>query len=248
MIYLKTPYQIDCIEYVNKLGAEFLELCYDHIKIGVATFELEELSIKFCEKYNVRPSFYKYSGFPHRLCVSINDEIVHGFPSSYVVKDGDIVSVDFGVEKDGYFSDAAFTKIVGKVPKNVAKLVKTTEECLYRGIDQAVADNRLFDISLAIQTHANSKNFDTIRKFVGHGVGLQVHEQPQVPNYVSIGVNWKLRPGMVLAIEPMLVEGSYETKVHSNNWTVFTADGKMAAHFEHSIAILDTGPKILSKL
>jgi methionyl aminopeptidase len=248
MIYLKTPHQIDRIEYVNKLGAEFLEMCYDHIKSGIATVELEELSITFCEKYNVKPSFYKYHGFPHRLCVSINDEIVHGFPDGYIIKDGDIVSVDFGVEKDGYFSDAAFTKVVGEVHSNTKELVETTEECLYKGIEQAAPGNRLFDISRSIQLHAAQHNFDTIREFVGHGVGLKVHEPPQVPNYVSIGTNWKLRPGMVLAIEPMLVEGSYEIKTHLNNWTIFTADGKMASHFEHSIAILETGPKILSKL
>jgi methionyl aminopeptidase len=170
MIYLKTPYQIDRIEYVNKLGAEFLEICYDCIKSGTITLELEELSIKFCEKYSVKPSFYKYRGFPHRLCVSINDEVVHGFPGGYVIKDGDIVSVDFGVERDGYFSDAAFTKTVGKVPKNVEKLVKTTEECLYKGIEQAVVGNRLFDISLAIQTYTIRQNFDVVREFVGHGV------------------------------------------------------------------------------
>jgi methionyl aminopeptidase len=248
MIYLKTPDQIDRIEYVNKLGAEFLNDCYNYIKLGIATLELEELAVKFCEKNKVKPSFYKYHGFPHRLCVSINDEIVHGFPDEYLIKNGDIVSVDFGIEKEGYFSDSAFTKIVGKVPKNIKKLVETTEECLYKGIKQAVPGNRLFDISKTIQTHAIQNNFDTIREFVGHGVGLKLHEQPQVPNYVSIGTNWRLRPGMVLAIEPMLVEGSYEIKIHPNNWTVFTADGKMSAHFEHSIAILDTGPKILSKL
>jgi methionyl aminopeptidase len=248
MIYLKTPDQIDRIEYVNKLGAEFLNDCYNYIKLGIATLELEELAVKFCEKNKVKPSFYKYHGFPHRLCVSINDEIVHGFPDEYLIKNGDIVSVDFGIEKEGYFSDSAFTKIVGKVPKNIKKLVETTEECLYKGIKQAVPGNRLFDISKIIQTHAIQNNFDTIREFVGHGVGLKLHEQPQVPNYVSIGTNWRLRPGMVLAIEPMLVEGSYEIKIHPNNWTVFTADGKMSAHFEHSIAILDTGPKILSKL
>jgi methionyl aminopeptidase len=248
MIYLKTPYQINCIEYVNKLGAEFLELCYDYIKIGTITSELEELSIKFCEKHNVKPSFYKYRGFPHRICVSINDEIVHGFPGGYVIKNGDIVSVDFGIERNGYFSDAAFTKIVGKVPKNVKKLVKTTEECLYKGINKAISGNRLFDISLAIQAHTIDQNFDVVREFVGHGVGLKVHEPPQVPNYVSIGTNWKLRPGMVLAIEPMLVESSYKTKICPNNWTVSTADEKMAAHFEHSIAILETSTKILSKL
>jgi methionyl aminopeptidase len=248
MIYLKTPEQINCIEYVNKLGAEFLEMCYDHIKPGVITYELEELAIKFCEKNKVKPSFYKYRGFPNQMCVSINDEVVHGFPNDYIIKNGDIISIDFGIEKNGYFSDAAFTKIVGKVPKNVKKLVKVTEECLYKGIEQAIPGNRLFDISLAIQAYAIQHNFDTIRDFVGHGVGLQVHEPPQVPNYVSIGTNWKLRPGMVLAIEPMLVEGSYKIKVRPNNWTVFTADKKMAAHFEHSISILDTGPKILSKL
>lgn len=248
MIYLKTPSQIDKIENVNKLGAEFLNICYEYIKASVATIELEELAIKFCEKNKVRPSFYKYMGFPHRLCVSINNEIVHGFPNGYVIKEGDIVSIDFGLEKSGYFSDAAFTKIIGKVPKNTKKLVRITKECLYKGIEQSVLGNRLFDISRAIQSHAVRNNFDTVREFVGHGVGLKVHELPTVPNYVSIGINWRLRPGMVLAIEPMLVEGSYEIKTHPNNWTIFTADGKMAAHFEHSIAILETGPKILSKL
>lgn len=248
MIYLKTPYQINCIEYVNKLGAEFLELCYDCIKVDTITSELEELSIKFCEKHNVKPSFYKYCGFPHRVCVSINDEIVHGFPGRYVIKNGDIVSVDFGIERNGYFSDAAFTKIVGQVPKNVKKLVKTTEECLYKGINKAISGNRLFDISLAIQAYTIDQNFDVVREFVGHGVGLKVHEPPQVPNYVSIGTNWKLRPGMVLAIEPMLVESSYKLRTHPNNWTISTADGGMSSHFEHSIAILETSTKILSKL
>jgi len=248
MIYLKTPDQINSIEYVNKLGAEFLSMCYGCIKSGIAAFELEELAILFCEKNKVKPSFYWYQGFPHRLCVSVNDTVVHGFPDAYIIKNGDIVSIDFGVEKDGYFSDAAFTKIVGKVPKNTKKLVKTTEECLYKGVEQAVPGNRLFDISKAIQTHAVQNNFDVIREFVGHGVGLKVHEPPQIPNYVSIGTNWKLRTGMVLAIEPMLVEGSYEVLISPNDWTVFTADGKMASHFEHSIAILDAGPKILSKI
>lgn len=248
MIYLKTPAQINRIEYVNKLGAEFLNICYNYIKSGIATIELEELAILFCEKNKVNPSFYNYNGFPHRLCVSVNDVIVHGFPDMYVLKDGDIISIDFGVESGGYFSDAAFTKIIGKVPKNTEQLVKTTEECLYKGIEQAIPGNRLFDISKAIHVHAILNNFDTIREFVGHGVGLKVHEPPQVPNYVSMSTNWKLRVGMVLAIEPMLVEGSYKILTHPNNWTTFTSDGKMAAHFEHSIAVLKTGPKILSIL
>lgn len=247
MILLKTPNQIKHIEYVNRLGAEFLSNCYDYIKSGIETRELEYLAIKFCEKNKVLPSFYNYKGFPHYLCVSVNDAVVHGFPSTYSIKNGDIVSVDFGVKKDGYFSDAAFTKIVGRVNTRIEKLVKVTEECIYESLKYATPNNRLFDISKAIQTHAAKNNFDVIRAFVGHGVGLKVHEDPQVPNYVSLGANWKLRVGMVIAIEPMLVTGSYEIKTSSNNWTVFTVDGGMSAHFEHSIAILETGPKILSK-
>ncbi|MHA2217654.1 MAG: type I methionyl aminopeptidase [Candidatus Hodarchaeales archaeon] len=248
MIYLKTPHQINKLEEVNKLGAEFLHICYDHLKVGVIIEELEELAHKFCEKHKVRPSFYKYKGFPHLLCVSINEEIVHGFPDDRAAKNGDVISVDFGIEKDGYFSDAAFTKIIGKAPKIIKKLVKTTKECLYEGIDQASPGNRLYDISWAIQSHASRKGFDVIREYVGHGVGFELHEDPKVPNYVSHGVNWKLRPGMVLAIEPMLVEDSYNVRIEPNRWTVVTADSKIATHFEHSIAILDEGPKILSKL
>lgn len=248
MIYLKTPRQINKLEKVNKLGAEFLQICYDHLKIGVIIAELEELAQKFCENNEVRPSFYKYRGFPHLLCVSINEEVVHGFPDDRAIKNGDVVSIDFGIEKNGYFSDAAFTKIVGKAPRNIKKLVKTTEECLYKGIEQAIPGNRLYDISWAIQSHAIKKGFDVIREYVGHGVGFKLHEDPKIPNYVSLGVNWKLRPGMVLAIEPMLVEDSHETRIKSNKWTVVTTDGEIATHFEHSIAILSNGPKILSKL
>lgn len=249
MIYLKTPYQINQIEKANKLGAEFLQICYDHLKVGVSTIELEELAKIFCEKHKIRPSFYEYHGFPHLLCVSVNEEIVHGFPSDYVLEDGDIISVDFGVEKDGYYSDAAFTKIIGDVPESTKKLVKTTEECVYKGIEKATPDNRLQDISRAIFSHATKAGFDVVRDYVGHGVGLEVHEDPKVLNYVSsIGINWKLKIGMVIAIEPMLVEGTYKTKVRPNNWTVVTADEKLAAHFEHSIAILKDGPVILSKL
>lgn len=248
MIYLKTPRQINKLENVNKLGAEFLQICYDHLKIGVITAELEELAQKFCENHEVRPSFYKYRGFPHLLCVSINEEVVHGFPGDRVIKNGDVVSVDFGIEKDGYFSDAAFTKTVGKVPRNIKKLVKITEECLYKGIEQAIPGNRLYDISWAIQSHATKKGFDIVREYAGHGVGFKLHEDPKIPNYVSLGVNWKLRPGMVLAIEPMLVEDACETRIKLNKWTVVTADDKIATHFEHSIAVLNNGPKILSKL
>ncbi len=248
MIFIKTLDQIKQIDYVNKLGAEFLGVCYSKIKHGLVLSELEELAIKFCERHKVRPSFYKYRGFPHLLCTCLNEEVVHSFPDDRIVKNGDIVSVDFGIEKDGYFSDAAFTKCVGNVASRTKKLVEVTEECLYKGIEQAMPGNRVYDVSAAVYNHAVKNGFDVIRKFVGHGVGIALHENPKIPNYIAKGVNWKLHSGMVIAIEPMLVCGSYDIDIQSNNWTAVTVDRKMAAHFEHSVAILEDGPKILSTL
>jgi len=245
MIYLKTPHEILQIEYANQMVAEVLELCYEYIKPGVATIELEEIAEKFCDDNNIRPSFKKYKGFPASLCVCINEEVVHGFPSERIIREGDIVSVDFGVNSNGYFGDAAFTKCVGKVSARTRKLVKTTEECLYEGIKEARPGNRIYDISRAIQSHAERNGFDVIRNYVGHGVGLKVHEPPQIYNYVANGIDWKLRPGMVIAVEPMLVEGTYETNVKTNGWTVITRDKKLSAHFEKSIALLEGGPRIL---
>ena len=248
MVYLKTPYQILQVEHANKLGSELLQQCYEHIKPGIATIELEEIAEKFCVDKNVRPSFKGYRGFPTALCVSINEEVVHGIPSKRVIKDGDMVSVDFGVERNGYYSDAAFTKCVGKVSARTKKLVKITEACLYEGIKQARPGNRIYDISWAIQSGAEAMGFDVIRTYVGHNVGFMVHEPPKIANFVGNGINWRLRPGMIIAVEPMLVEGTYEIDVKPNGWTVVTRDGKMSTHFEHSVAILSGGPKILSKL
>jgi len=245
MIYLKTPFEIQQIEYANKLGAELLQQCYDYIKPDIATIELEEIAEKFCADNNIQPSFKGYRNYPYCLCISLNEEVVHGFPSKRVIKQGDIVSVDFGVNRNGYFGDEAFTKCVGKVSALAKKLVKTTEECLYEGIKKAQPGNRINDISRVIQSHAERNNFDVIRDFCGHGVGFQVHELPKILNYVSNGINWRLRPGMVLAIEPMLVEGTYEVDVKSNGWTVITRDKKLSAFFEKSIAIFEDGPKIL---
>jgi len=248
MIYLKTPSEISEIEKANKMGAEVLQMCYDYIKAGITTMELEEMVEKYCFDNHVLPAFKGYKGFPFCLCVSVNEEIVHGFPSERTLKNGDVISVDFGLNRNGYFSDAAFTRTIGEVTVNVKKIVKISEECLYKGIEQAEVDNRIYDISAAIQEHATRNNFDVIRDYVGHGVGLSQHEWPKVPNYVSTGINWKLKLGMVIAIEPMLVEDSYETFVKENGWTVVSKDGKMSAHFEHSVAITKDGPKILSKL
>lgn len=248
MIYLKNVQEIRNIEYVNKLGAELLQICYEYLKPGIVTLELDEIVNKFCADRKVTPSFKNYRGFPHNLCVSVNEEIIHGFPNERVVKAGDIVSVDLGLNWHNYYSDAAFTKIIGKVTNSTKKLVKTTRECLYKGISKAKHGNRLNDISAAVQLHAELKGFDVVREYVGHGVGLAVHEDPKIPNYVSHGINWRLRTGMVIAIEPIVVEGSYEVCVGKNNWTVTTKDNKLSSHFEHSLAITDDKPIILSEI
>jgi len=245
MIYLKNPTEIKNIDYVNKLGIEVLQMCYDYIKPGIMTLELEELLLKFCLKNKVRSSFKGYSGFPHNLCVSVNEEVVHGFPNEYEVKDGDIVSVDIGLIKDGYYSDAAFTKSVGKTSDNIKKLIKTTRECLNYGIKKAKNGNRISDISVAIQSHAERMGFDVIRCFVGHGVGLDVHELPKIPNYLTQRVDWKLRIGMVIAIEPIVVEGTYDIQIKLNTWTAITKDRKLSAHFERSVVVMDNNSLIL---
>ena len=246
MIYLKSPYEIKEIEYVNKMGVEVLQMCYEYLKPGVKARALDDIVIRYCVENGSLPAFKKYKGFPHNICVSINEEVIHGFPDDRIIKDGDIVSVDVGLKRNGYYSDSAFTKIIGEVPKKITELVRTTYECLQRGIQKAVPGNRIYDISAAIQLHAEGMGFDVIRDYVGHGVGLDLHEDPKIPNYISHGINWKLRPGMVIAIEPILVEGTYHTYVADNNWTVVTKDHKLAAHFEHSVAITTSGSKILS--
>jgi methionyl aminopeptidase len=248
MIYLKNLDELNKLEKLNKMGAEVLAMCYEHLKPGTVTLELEALALKYCIDNKVLPSFRNYRGFPHSICVSINDEVVHGFPDERKVKDGDIVKVDFGLKKDGFFSDSAFTKIIGTVPKNVERLVKTTKECLYEGVAKALKGNRLYDISRSIESLANDNFFGIVRNYVGHAVGFALHEKPKLPNYVGNGTNWKLVPGMVLAIEPILVENNHEVTLDKNNWTVRTKDGGFAAHWEHSVAITEGGPRILSKL
>lgn len=248
MIHLKTLDEINQIEYANKMVAEILQMCKEHIKPSVATIELEEIAEKFCADHKVRPSFKGYKGFPFCLCVSLNDEVVHGFPSERIIKAGDIVSVDCGIDRNGYYGDAAFTKTVGVVPKSTVKLVKTTKRCLNEGIKKAVDGGRLNDISHTIQSIAERERFGIVREFGGHGVGFDVHEKPFIPNYVTTGINYKLKVGLVIAIEPMLTKGNHEIVRKADGWTIVTKDHKIAAHWEHSIAILPDGPRILSKL
>lgn len=248
MIHLKTLHEIQQIEYASKMVAEILHMCYDHIKPGIATMELEYIAEKYCSDHNVRASFKGYRGFPYCLCVSLNDEVVHGFPSARTIQKGDIVSVDCGIDRNGYYGDAAFTKIIGKVPARVKKLVDTTKKCLREGIRTAVPSCRLHDISGAIQKTARKQLFNVVKEYTGHGVGFAVHEDPLVPNYVSSGTNYILKVGTVIAIEPMVTYSNSSVRVGSNGWIVKTVTGKPAAHFEHTVAILEDGPKVLSRL
>ena len=248
MIHLKTLHEVQQIEYASQAVAEILYLCYDHIRPGVATMELEEIADRYCSHHCVRPSFKGYRGFPYCLCVSLNDEVVHGFPSERIIQEGDLVSVDCGVARNGYYGDAAFTKIVGEVPTRVKKLVDTTKKCLREGIKQAVPNCKLHDISKAVQQTARKQLFNVVKEYTGHGVGFDVHEDPLVPNYVSSGTNYILKVGTVIAIEPMVTYSNAKVKVGPDGWVVKTVSGKPAAHFEHTVAILEDGPKVLTRL
>jgi len=204
------------------------------------------LAEEYIKRHGGIPAFKGYRGYPRSLCVSVNEEVVHGIPGKRRLKEGDIVSLDLGVLMDGYYGDAAITVPVGKVSELAKKLIKVTEEALYRGIEMARPGNRLSDISHAIQTHVEKAGFSVVREFVGHGIGKQLHEEPQVPNFGPPNRGPRLEPGMVLAIEPMVNTGTWEVRILPNGWTVVTADGGLSAHFEHTVAITDNGPEILS--
>ena len=199
-------------------------------------------------KKGAKPAFKGYMGYPSSLCVSVNSEVVHGIPSDRVLNEGDIVSLDFGSYYDGYYGDSAMTLPVGGISGNAKRLIKITNEALYKGIAEARTSNRLGDISAAVQEHVESAGFSVVRDFVGHGIGQKLHEEPQIPNFGVRGRGIALKAGMVFAIEPMVNEGTYQVKVLKDGWTVVTLDGKLSAHFEHTIAITENGPDILSKL
>lgn len=249
MILLKNSEEIETLRVVNSLVADFFLRVRDIVKPGVSTQDLEEFSEKFSRDKKVKPAFKGYMGYPANLCVSVNEEVVHGIPSKgRVLKEGDIVSIDFGLSKDGFFGDAAMTFPVGRVSENAEKLLEVTEESLYKGIEETKSGNRLYDISYTIQSFVEQNGFSVVRDFVGHGIGKSLHEEPQVPNFGSKGTGIKLVPGLVLALEPMVNEGGYEVEVLDDGWTVVTKDRKLSAHFEHSVAITENGPLILSKI
>jgi methionyl aminopeptidase len=248
MIKLKSPLEIAKMQVANQIVAEALAEITTHVRPDVETLELDALAEEICRRRKVKPAFKNYRGYPRSICISINDEVVHGIPSHRRLRSGDLVSLDFGVRYDGYFGDAAVTLGVGEVSEAAQILMRATEESLYAGIAQVVAGNRLSDVSHAVQGAVESYGFSVIRDFVGHGIGRSLHEDPQIPNYGPPGHGPVLQPGMTFAIEPMVSAGRWEISVMPDGWTAVTKDGSLAAHYEHTVAITEKGVLILSKL
>ncbi len=246
MIILKSKEEIDRIRESNRIVAEVLRKLEEIIAPGITTKDIDGMAEEMAKKYKARPAFKGYRGYPASVCTSLNSEVVHGIPSSRELQEGDIISLDFGIYFKGYYGDAAITVPVGDVTDRGKKLIRVTEESLYKGIDEARPGNRLGDISAAVQEHVEAAGFSVVRDFVGHGIGKGLHEDPQIPNYGTRGRGIVLREGMVFAIEPMVNEGTFDVAVTGDGWTVVTKDGKLSAHFEHTVAICDNGPEILS--
>lgn len=232
----------------GRIVAETLALLEEQIKPGVTSAELDKLAEKECRRQRCTPAFKGYGGFPYAICSSPNDRVVHGFPDNTPLQEGDILSIDFGVLYKGYYGDSAITVAVGKVDDETQRLLLATRESLTRAIEKTVAGGRLSDVSHAVQSWVEPKGFSVVREFVGHGIGRNLHEAPQIPNFGQAGQGPRLKPGMTLAIEPMINAGSAGVKVLEDGWTAVTLDGKRSAHFEHTVAITDNGPEILTRV
>ena len=246
MIYLKTDEEIELMRESNQLVGMTLGEIAKWIQPGVTTLKLDEIAEQFIRDHNAIPGFKGYGGFPYTLCISVNDKVVHGFPSNYELKDGDIISVDCGVTKNGFNGDSAYTFPVGNVEQNVLDLLKTTKESLYIGISNAMPGKRIGDIGSSIQEYCEQKGYSVVRELCGHGIGKKLHEDPEVPNYGKKGSGTQLKSGMCICIEPMINMGVKNIIMEKDGWTIRTRDGKPSAHFEHAIVIKPEGPEILS--
>ena len=246
MITIKSPREIEIMRRSGKITARTLSMLIKSVRAGMTTEQIDRMAEQSIRSMGGVPTFIGYNGYQHSICLSINNEVVHGIPGPRVLADGDILSLDLGTTFEGYVSDSAITVPIGNVSEAAKTLMRVTQECLMLGIAQMQAGNRLGDIGNAVQQHAEAAGYGVVRQLVGHGVGTKLHEEPQVPNYGTAGTGTQLRPGLVLALEPMITEGSYEVETLSDGWTVVTVDGKLAAHFEHTIVVTDDGPKILT--
>jgi methionyl aminopeptidase len=249
VVIIKSRTEIKKIEASCKIVAETLEGIREVVRPGISTADVSDFAEKKILNRNAIPAFKGYRGYPASVCVSLNNQVIHGIPSrSIKIKDGDIVSVDLGVLLDGYYGDAAMTIPVGNVSEDALKLIDVTEKALYIGIDKALCGNRVSDISAAIQQYVEKHGYSVVRAFVGHGIGRSLHEDPQVPNFGKPGRGQRLKEGMTLAIEPMVNAGGYDVNILKDGWTAITADGSLSAHFEHTVAITENGQEILTKL
>lgn len=246
MIVLKSRSEIDQMRVAGRMVAEILELLREKIAPGVTTGELDRLAEAECRKRQAKPAFKGYGGFPFTICASPNEQVVHGFPDETPLRDGDILSIDFGVVYGGFYGDSAITVPVGEIDQEKSRLLQSTFHSLELAIAAAVAGNRLSDISHAVQSFVEKEGFSVVREFVGHGIGRQLHEAPQIPNFGPPGQGPRLKAGMTLAIEPMINAGAAGVKILDDGWTAVTLDGRPSAHFEHTVAITEEGPLILT--
>lgn len=248
MVFLKSPDEVEKIYRASQIVAQTLGILGTHVRPGISTKELDRIAEEEIRRAGAVPAFKGYRGFPATLCVSINEEIVHGIPAQRKLKEGDIVGLDLGAIWHGFYGDAARTFLVGGVSEAAQQLVNVTEQSLKLAIEQCKPGNRIGDIGHAVQSYAEKHGYSVVRDFVGHGIGRSLHEDPQVPNYGNRGQGPRLKPGLVIAIEPMVCAGRADVDVLSDDWTAVTRDGSLSAHFEHSVAITENGPWVLSEL
>lgn len=248
MIVLKTQAELDKMRAAGRIVAEILTLIEEQVAPGITSNELDRMAEKECLSRGAKPAFKGYGGFPCAICASPNDRVVHGFADNRPLAEGDIISVDFGVLYQGFYGDAAVTIPVGRIDDETQKLLTATRDSLDKAIAKAVPDGRLSDISYAVQSWVEKRGYSVVREFVGHGIGRQLHEAPQIPNFGAAGQGPRLKAGMTLAIEPMINAGTPGVKILDDGWTAVTQDGRLSAHFEHTIAITDHGPEILTRL